>query len=265
MVRRKASWVKTNVPWNIKIVIWQQWAQGNTITETARFFELHTEDYKGAPFDRNTISKVWDELSCLPIGQLIKLVNESPELKDFVIDLRSDSRERLEQAPESEVKEKQVPKNNAGVQPDLRKESGYNLDKHYEDLAKAAETLANNIAGIISFAEFLEESTPFDRSDIGLSGNVIIGGYYGMQEANGNVNPWDDEELCKLQPVNSFDAECLLKHLNYRFADLAHFQDWHEANAHNITREVVNTLYILARSKNFGVSPTCPVCKDIRA
>ena len=66
MPRRKANWVKTNVPWNIKTRIWQSCAKGDTITEIQHFFELHQGEYKGAPLDKKTIKKVIEELDNLP-------------------------------------------------------------------------------------------------------------------------------------------------------------------------------------------------------
>lgn len=132
--------------------------------------------------------------------------------------------------------------------------SDYNLNRHYDDLAKVATTLADNMATILGFAEFLEESTPLDKYDAGVQGNIIIGGFVGIALDSGEVDCWN-EDTSKLQAVNSLDAKCLLEHFNYRFPNMARFKDWAEANVLNITWDVVDTLYILARSKNFGVSP----------
>ena len=79
----------------------------------------------------------------------------------------------------------------------------------------------------LGLAEFLEEPTPLGKSDVGLNGNIIIGGFVGIALGNGEVDPWD-EDASKLQTVNSLDAKCLLEHFNYRFPNMARFKDWHE-------------------------------------
>lgn len=160
----------------------------------------------------------------------------------------------------SKAKEEHQSESFPQIEPDC------NLSRHYDDLSKVATALADNMATILNFAEFLEESTPLDKSDVCIHGNIIIGGFVGIVNANGEVDLWSslDEDTSKLRKVNSLDAKCLLEHFNDRFPNMAHFKDWHEANVLNISRDIADTLYILARSKNFGVSPTCPVCKDVR-
>lgn len=92
MPRRKASWVETNVPWDVKKVIWQLWAKGETLTATQRFFELHQGEYEGAVFDRKTITKVRAELSRLPNGLVETLVTELPEVENLVKEERAKGR-----------------------------------------------------------------------------------------------------------------------------------------------------------------------------
>ena len=88
MTRMKPSWSKTNVPWETKVVIWTQMARGKTITDIVQFLELNSDKYKNAPLDRSTISKVEKELSNLPKSQLLRLLQESPELEDFVLEIK---------------------------------------------------------------------------------------------------------------------------------------------------------------------------------
>ncbi len=84
VTRRKPSWAQTNVPWDIKKVIWQKWARGDTIAATQRFFELHAGENKGAPFDKETIQKVRNELRSLPDSLMERLLAEFPEVSSLV-------------------------------------------------------------------------------------------------------------------------------------------------------------------------------------
>lgn len=87
--RRKPSWTKTNVPWEIKKVIWQLQAKGSTVAVTQRFFELHQGEYKGAPLDRTTIAKVRKELGGLSNELANTLVAELPELRSLIQEQKS--------------------------------------------------------------------------------------------------------------------------------------------------------------------------------
>ncbi len=96
MTSRKPSWMKTNAPWDIRVVIWQHWAQGDTIQKTIHFFELHKDEYEKAPMDRNTISAIKDELIVLPIELMLKLVKDVPEVKQLILEHRPDLQGKLE-------------------------------------------------------------------------------------------------------------------------------------------------------------------------
>lgn len=87
--RRKASWVKTNVPWDIKKLIWQLWAKGDSVVATQRFFELHQGEYEGAPFDKKTIAKVREELGGLSNELASTLVAELPEVRSLIQEQKS--------------------------------------------------------------------------------------------------------------------------------------------------------------------------------
>lgn len=81
--QRKPSWTKTNVPWDIKKVVWQLWAKGDTIQATQRFFELNQGEYVNTPLDSKTIKKVREELGNLPDELAKILIKESPEVSSL--------------------------------------------------------------------------------------------------------------------------------------------------------------------------------------
>ena len=100
MAKRKPRWQKTNVSWEIRRIIWQRWAQGDTVPQTVNFFELHQGEYRNVPFDRGTIKKVKDELLDIPAELASKLINELPEVKSFLLEQRPDLKVELEQLSE---------------------------------------------------------------------------------------------------------------------------------------------------------------------
>ena len=88
MKQRKPSWLQTNVPWEIKKIIWKLWESGVTISDTLTYLE---KDPQGHPvYSRHTISRVREELTMLPVSKIIQLISELPEIKDFVMELRPD-------------------------------------------------------------------------------------------------------------------------------------------------------------------------------
>ncbi len=84
MRQGKLSWPKTRVPWEIKVVVWRRWALGDTKAQTVAFFELNIEEYPKAPLHVDTIRKVRDELTVLPIELLDKLLRDMPELGSLI-------------------------------------------------------------------------------------------------------------------------------------------------------------------------------------
>jgi hypothetical protein len=80
------EWATTNVRWEVKKIIWQSWARGETIKQTLHSFELHQgeREYEGAPFDKKTVGKVREELRNLPYEMAITAVEESPELRSLM-------------------------------------------------------------------------------------------------------------------------------------------------------------------------------------
>ena len=104
MSSEKPSWAKTNVSWDIRKVIWQRWAMGDTVKGTIAFFQLHRDKYENAPLDRNTVATVRNELAGLPFELLHKLLEEMPETKTFLMEQRPDFKEKIEvsQQPQSQ-------------------------------------------------------------------------------------------------------------------------------------------------------------------
>jgi hypothetical protein len=86
----KPNWQITNVSWEIRKVILQQLARGQTITEILHDFELHADLYLNAPIDRNTISKVKKELALMPDELVKTLIMEVPEAKAYILESRPD-------------------------------------------------------------------------------------------------------------------------------------------------------------------------------
>lgn len=141
------------------------------------------------------------------------------------------------------------------------------LVRHFDDLAEAAQILANNMQMLKGFGEFLESETPFDASDVVIDGNIIDGGKVGIVNGKGTVHVWDGyikaDGTMDIQPTDSLLAKCLLEHFNYRFPETAYYKDWHEVDSRNIKIEIVDKLRLLATSRNFGFCPSCSVCKDL--
>ena len=90
MRQPKPGWKKTNVSWEIRKVIWQRWALGDTEIETVHYFDRHRDEYPNAPGHRDTISKVRDELLELPIDLLEQAMNEVPEIRRLMEEKRPD-------------------------------------------------------------------------------------------------------------------------------------------------------------------------------
>jgi hypothetical protein len=86
----KPNWQKTNINWEIRKVILQQLARGQTITEIVNFFQLNADRYTNAPSDRGTISKVIKELKSMPPELLKTLIKEVPEAEAYILENRQD-------------------------------------------------------------------------------------------------------------------------------------------------------------------------------
>ena len=118
---------------------------------------------------------------------------------------------------------------------------------------------------IIDCSDFLKEVGV--GGSAGMKGNIIDGGYAGIENASGEVDRIDpaDEDTDQLHSVDNLLATCVLAHLSYRFPELACYKDWRELNPSNIKQEIIDNLRLLLHSKNFGICPPCPVCKDLQA
>ncbi len=76
------------MPWETKKLIWKLWESGATISNTLTHFEENPQEHP--VYSRQTIAKVRDELTKLPVNKLDQLLSELPEIKDFIKELRPD-------------------------------------------------------------------------------------------------------------------------------------------------------------------------------
>jgi len=140
------------------------------------------------------------------------------------------------------------------------------LNKHFTDLAEAAQTLASNIQMLTNFGDFLESQTPLSGSDAGINGNVIDGGQVGIINDKGTVDVWhgyiEVDGTMDIKPIDNLLAKCLLWHFKYRFPKILSFEDWREVNS-NINRDIIDKLKLLSFSRNFKICPNCPVCNEL--
>lgn len=88
--QEKPDWALTKVGWEIRKVIWLHWAMGETLTQTAKYLQLHADEFPNCQYHIDTIRKVRKELLSMPVELLGKLVKEVPELKSFVEEKRID-------------------------------------------------------------------------------------------------------------------------------------------------------------------------------
>ena len=87
----KPSWALTLVDWEIKKVIWRYWFLGFTLHRTKEIFKDKNSPYpEYAPVSVDTVKKVRQELSRMPVELLDKLIAEEPELEPFVTEKRPD-------------------------------------------------------------------------------------------------------------------------------------------------------------------------------
>jgi hypothetical protein len=143
------------------------------------------------------------------------------------------------------------------------------MQRHLDNLAKAAATLAENMETVLDYSVFMEEAfdIPRDvgRDCVGISGSIVTGGFVGTVGKDGVVRIDDNiRENFTLERVDRLDARCLLEHFHARFPQVVRYGDWSEATAGDISQDVADTLEVLSRSQNFGVCDHCPVCRDIR-
>jgi hypothetical protein len=96
MTNKKPQWTQTDVPWEIKKVIWLRWSLGDNVSAILRFLDLHRDKYSEAPQSRDTITRVKNELMKLPLGQILILIKEMPEIASFVQEKRPDLKKDLE-------------------------------------------------------------------------------------------------------------------------------------------------------------------------
>jgi hypothetical protein len=90
MPRFRPKWALTNTDWETRKIIWQRLALGEPISKIQLFFELNADKYCNAPLDRDTITRVTEELSNLPSELITKLITEVPEIKSYILEIRPD-------------------------------------------------------------------------------------------------------------------------------------------------------------------------------
>ena len=133
MSKSKPSWKKTNIGWEARKTIYQQCAKGETIQQIVVNLEL-----KGNPLDRNTVSKVLEELDTMPPEMVRSLVEEVPEeTKQFI----------LQRRPDSEIKEKEVYTDSASRDKDI---SELNWIEQYEHQHGKLPTLPTYLVHVVN-------------------------------------------------------------------------------------------------------------------
>ncbi len=204
MKQAKPSWKKTNVPWEIKKVIWQRWALGDTEKETVQYFDCHRDEYQNAPGHRDTISKVRDELLELPIDLLEQVMNEVPETRQLVEEKRADY------AEQEAVKSKQRPQR-----------------KPLIDLRVTALGLESNLRRCRD--DPIIRKSPTDKI-----GSIV----YGAEPILGTS--WlGQAEIIALAKVNQSIANNVLDQLRKRYPELAGITDWADLTYEQITEDLL--------------------------
>jgi len=140
------------------------------------------------------------------------------------------------------------------------------LGEHFYELETMAIKIADIIEKLVNYEESLRNSPSFILKgerlyrEKGMLGNIVRGGHVGLcRDQEGQLY---DLPLLRIgwKPVDSTVAAYLLEHLNYRFPELACYENWDEVNLDNVQSWVVDKLRLLVHTKNFGICPTCPIC-----
>jgi hypothetical protein len=86
--RSRPKWALTNTNWEIRKIIWQRLALGESKSEIKKYLELNADKYP--PLDRSTIANVEKEFTFLPHELLARLLNEIPDMKSYILEKRPD-------------------------------------------------------------------------------------------------------------------------------------------------------------------------------
>lgn len=211
MKRSKPSWFITNVPWEIKKLIWKLWESGLTVSGTATYLERNPQEYP--VYSRHTITKVRDELMNLPGSKLDQLLSEVPEVEDFVKELRPDYAK-----PKAAESEQQA--------------------QHSRELSTTLLIIASNL-------EKIRNTPPESLGDplghtIYTMGGKIYGGSWAYEDQStlGDVDEKVAIELLKrLQDKGEFP-------------ELADIEDWRELKENSVTEVFIQRLNRRAHQGN---------------
>jgi len=127
-------------------------------------------------------------------------------------------------------------------------ESGH-LAQHQDDLARTASTLALNAEALLKHRE----------SNVRNLGDIVDGLSIWMKDTSDLAPEHWHIPKAKADP---YLAQCLLAHWNEQFPGLR-LDDWKEVTLANVTPRMVANLKLLAHSKVFKVTRSCPVCAMI--
>lgn len=148
---------------------------------------------------------------------------------------------------------------------DLRHYLRQQLINHFDNLALAAETLAMNMRLMFDFIDYMKEGPQYPIEDLdkdgAMLGNIVDGAEVGIPLRGGEIDVINGE--FGLTHIDDMLAKCLLEHFNYRFPEMAYYKDWRDVSFANVKHEIAEQLRVMALSKNFGMCPTCLVCKDL--
>ena len=199
--------------------------------------------------------------------RMLRLRNQGKTIEEIALELDRSERTVSKQLAKggSQVSQKEEKR----IQPWIEKAKQEGTIRHFTDLADTAEILANNMNAVIGFPQWLADNVELPLQEViedfmeskAMDGNIVDGGNLGIPLQGGGRDIVEEGEL---KTVDSLLADCLLQHFNHRFPELAYYRDWREVNFRNIKQEIIDKLRLLVHSKNFGVCPTCPVCKDLQ-
>jgi hypothetical protein len=155
MSTKKLNIYKTHVPWRIKKVIWIRYASGETNENIKKYFQLNADKFKDAPKSVDTISKVRHELDVLDGGIVAKLIQEVPNVKEFVLRQRPDLKETIQELVRPTVKEivggeglnktDNEPIINHKISLVAKNEQIPNITKHDERVFMASDAILNEL------------------------------------------------------------------------------------------------------------------------
>jgi hypothetical protein len=252
---KKPEWQKTNVKWEDRLLIWELWAKGYTLSRTVQYLELNVDKYPEAPLDRDTINKVRDEWFQLPQSLRKEAIKEKSVMESLLHEKESIGEDRQKEGLNIFIKEQ--------------------MKVHIEDLTVASKDLVRNMMLLPEFVRYIRHIS--DMPDLSLEnnhmrGNIIDGGRLGLPFADGTFDDFGSDDVFmgyhgawEFEKIDILLADCLLEHFKHRFPDIIDYSDWRKFSLETFNQEVIDKLQILIRSKNFGICPRCPICGDIQA